>query len=668
MATNEPIERWITDPENFPPQLPQGVTRGRFGDTGLYYAHEVTYPDGKTVTTWYKRRSGGGPDGGDAPVGEPVVGLNTVVRDAKVKADAELAQASQRTITREGHTWQFNPATNKYDIDLGASAAPPTAAEEATKQAQAQVAQSQAGNAASLDAERAWHEQQGHGRLTHAEYATQQRQAQQDQLALAAAQRADAAATKPNITYREVKQRDGSTRVIQVQVDPITGAESVNPSAIPGAPAPPPNVATVNGRQGTWERDESGNVVFREAQGPQTPTYTYPELKLAYGNIASELGAIQRDIYSRVGTGPGKITKQEADALFLPIHQQAETRVSELNNIVSTQRSLFQADQDWAQAQQQTANTRLGAANDMSRLAFSLGQQADKMAPGTGAVAAHAIWDTLGAQRDFARSLGGLEDVQRPSLPGYLQAAADARPDAPFGTGSPLGSGWMAPRGQAVADANARSTPAFGATIGNILGGGGAGPGVAPPAAPAQLPLAPPPGMGPQPSALPLAPPSATGPLPQPPVRDDWAQPQGYHQQSASQQFPGTPINIYVGAPGQQQMPPPPPPQPPMPPPQPPMQPMQPPQPPMEQQGMQGMPPSPQGYLQQAAQPPRPSLRDAQHDTASDLIAAGFSPGAIEDVWKRKTGRGLFGRGSDGDESNRRPFPAQMPSGMGGYG
>lgn len=366
-----------------------------------------------------------------------------------------------------------------------------------------------------------------------------------------------------------------------------------------------------SGRTYEIVRNPDGSVKERrevQTTGPGTQaSYTYPELKLAYGNIANEVMAISRDIYSRVGTGPGKITKEEADRLFKPIYDQAQMRVAEINGIVSTQKSVW--DQQLA-----TANQRLDASTRMAGQAFGLAKDANLMAPGTGATAGHMVWDMMNAQKDFAGSMGGLTD---PKLPGYLQAAMTMSPDAPGGPppsgfppspGGPQGA--APPSGADVAAANAATQAQSGAAFGGLgipptpstVGTspvGGAPDGISPfqggnigsadvTTDAGGVPRAFTPASSTVGSGVP---PAAPAPVP-------GQQPVG----------PTAGITINIGHPGQAQQ----------------------------------ADPS-QAYLQPAAQPQRPSLADHQKEAAGALLGMGFDTDVIDHLWRQNTGRGLAG-------------------------
>jgi len=362
--------------------------------------------------------------------------------------------------------------------------------------------------------------------------------------------------------------------------------------------------------------------------------YTYPEIKLAYGNISQELMNISRDIYSRVGVGPGKITTEEANRLFKPIYEQAQMRVSELNSIVETQKSVWQS-------QVSTANQRLSEATRMAGQAMGMANQAQLMAPGTGAVAGQMVWDMLHAQRDFAGSMGGLKD---PTLPGYLGAAMGMGPDSP---------GAVPPPGQPAAVPGSSVQAAAGGP--NALGLGAVG-AVAAPGGPPVTGAAPDPALAAaeaarqQAQAQAVAPPPV--PLPSPAIGPAGSDP-GFRvgpPGGGEAQDPG----FRVGPPGGGEA---------------------------QDPGFRQGPPAPQGYLNPAAgggitiniggasqaqpdptslasadylnpaqNPQRPGLGDVQRQLAGSLLSGpgAFDEDVLEHVWSKKTGQSLLNRGRMG--------------------
>ena len=541
----------IDDPELFPQQLPQGVSKSTD-----YYVIKKQLADGRVVIEWYKR----GPKlpEGQAPQ-DPVVArsqdYSKVVADEYAKEQNEQGTQSQRTIQRAGHTWQWNPQTNGYDIDLGTTAAEPS--------------KGPPGGKPYLD------EEGPNGRRLGWNPETQQYDRDLGASGAAKPQTTTGEDLQPvkghpgmfQVT-RAVKDAQGNTRSVTAYVDasgnPVPGPSE--PAQAVSAPSNQKWIAQRNattgevefvrnqnyvpdsklitdpttGRMRVLTEDENGNPVLKDLDDRTTiKPADIPVLQAKYGQIGQSLGAYLQDLNGRVSRG--EITSQERDAAFKTAHQQAETQVSEINSILENSKTVWSTQIAERNQQYGEAATRRSYAGSIMNNAVSTGRGiAEGALPGSGRAIAEGVMTLMDLGQRYAQGMGGFPSMQSIAPPPALQQAASMNlpgfgpeaagappatggPPAPGTAGAPsavgpVGAGITATTAAAVDPTRANidaANSAVGAGSRSAFGALGIpGPQPAPllpppPPVPGQAPVAPPVGLapavgGPTPSPLPF--------------------------------------------------------------------------------------------------------------------------------------------------------------------
>ena len=539
----------IDDPELFPEQLPQGVSK-----SGDFYAIKKQLADGRIAIEWYKRGTGGG---GADPVLARSQGYAKTVADDYAKQQQQQGTQSQRTIQRAGHTWQWNPQTNGYDVDLGATDA---------------QSKGPPGGKPYLD------EEGPNGRRLGWNPETQQYDRDLGASGAARPQTTTGEDRKPveghpgvfQVT-RAVKDAQDNTRSETSYVD-ASGAPVAGPAAPVQPVSGPPNQKWIISRDpatqeprydknpnyqppsqiqqdpatGRWiqvTEDKDGNPVVRPVTAETIiKPNEIPVLQARYGQIGQGLGTLLADLNGRVSRN--EMTSQERDAAFKAAHQQAEVQVNEINSILTNSKAVWENQlQERGQTFGEAASRRSFAGNVLTN-AVSTGRGiAESAGPGHGAAIASGVAALLDIGQRYAAGMGGFPSMQAPAIPPALQQAASvglpgfgpgasmppgAGPTGPAGGGPPptAGSSAVGPVGQGITATTAAAVDptranvdaanrAVGAASTSAFGALGVGPGAPqrpllppPPPVPGQSPVAPPLGLAP-PSA------GATGvPLP----------------------------------------------------------------------------------------------------------------------------------------------------------
>ncbi|MCC7464593.1 MAG: hypothetical protein IT480_19280, partial [Gammaproteobacteria bacterium] len=131
------------------------------------YAYVRRYADGRVVTEYYRRGQAGGPYRTKTSM--------DAAQEKRFKEQQAAAAKPPEERNNNGRRERWNPQTQRWE-DVGAAIstntapAPKSEAEQRAEAANAQTAEERSRNEAKLNAERDWHEQQGHGRYTHAEW------------------------------------------------------------------------------------------------------------------------------------------------------------------------------------------------------------------------------------------------------------------------------------------------------------------------------------------------------------------------------------------------------------------------------------------------------------------------------------------------------------------
>lgn len=200
--------------------------------------------------------------------------------------------------------------------------------------------------------------------------------------------------------------------------------EQGNRVAQPTKPEQPKLIDLPNGQKGSLIPDQSQPSGFRvepiagteppkPGQGP-----SLADLQTRYGRIVDDLKAYA--VRLQEALAQGTITQADYDKRWDEAKAVANTKVNEINSLVSTQRALY-SDQaaNWRQ-EQATANTRLNASTQAMQMGMTAANSMKGLDP-SGSVGAGQLWGTLTAGRAAGQMYGGYDSGPAPQMPAALQ-------------------------------------------------------------------------------------------------------------------------------------------------------------------------------------------------------------------------------------------------------
>lgn len=359
--------QWIEDPKDADTiQIPSGVTIGP--KNGQYYVRKRALNDGRIVYEWYKRGSGGGPDGKGDKVDQTTQGVDTRQRDT-FNADVAKAQATAKTPPEErnnaGRRERWNADTQKWDdvgaaIDEKAGPAGRYSAIEGTKNpdgtydnrrpskvihnADGSIFSSEELTGADLEAWQLQQQRVRNGGLTDKE--TQDRADKQKAEAEGRTDR-----NQPDTKTESVTGSDGKTyiRVVTVPKDGSAptirqyGPDGKTVDTIPGH-APSTIKEDPNNPGGFIEitTDDKGNPVAKPVRGEGMPSgrtaVNLPALHAEAGKLSDEAKSVWEDLNGRVQRG--EITRSQAKDEFESRYAILQARLSEIKSVVDMQSDL----------------------------------------------------------------------------------------------------------------------------------------------------------------------------------------------------------------------------------------------------------------------------------------------------------------------------------------
>jgi hypothetical protein len=425
-------DTYLDDPADFPESLPAGVERSK-----SYYAHEVVYEDGSRVVTWYRRGSANQPEQQIGVQRDTVPKLKEAW-DTKVAKQVPTA-TSQETAKRQtekigGRVMQWNPVTDKYDIDLGPADAP-----SATANAKGRKATIENGEYVEREIEA----DGSQGRIV------VQRPATKAEIDAISGPR-DVSGT----TREPVQGRPGYTKVTSAKKD-AQGNETKdiyyedaqgNRIASLGDERKPVGAPYKNA-QGQWvqryddetvaplpegavpqEKPEPYVMVeskpyIRQPDGSLKPAPIEGEVKPGQGPSLEELESqFMQEVEGlqsfaaklQQAVAAGTMTPEEKKERWAEAKDVANAKIKRWNDLVTAQRGVYgDVAANWRQ-EQATANTRLNA----STQALQLGTQtANSLTGASGSGKAGALFGTLTAGRAAGEMYGGYASGPPPALP-----------------------------------------------------------------------------------------------------------------------------------------------------------------------------------------------------------------------------------------------------------
>jgi hypothetical protein len=222
---------------------------------------------------------------------------------------------------------------------------------------------------------------------------------------------------------------------------------------------------------GTWvqitETAEGGYTIKPVNDQTVIKPADLPVLQAKYGEIAQGLGALAQDLNSRYARG--EITEKQKNDAFTAAHQQAQTQVSEINQILDTSKAIWSGELTQRGQSLGETQSRRGFAQSIFDRAAATGMGiATSAGPGHGKDIAAGVGALMNIGQRYAEGMGGFRESPEVPLPAALQQARGIGIPGYEGAGSP-GSPGITP---GISPGISPGSPS----------GGGAAPPAAPPA------------------------------------------------------------------------------------------------------------------------------------------------------------------------------------------
>jgi hypothetical protein len=282
---------------------------------------------------------------------------------------------------------------------------------------------------------------------------------------------------------------DGPGKPLRTEKNPAY----VKPSKIMPHPSDPTKMVNVT-------EDDNGNPVILPVDDKTTiKPADLPVLQAKYGQIAQGLGALAQDLNSRYARG--EITEAQKNTAFTAAHQQAQTQVSEINQILDTSKAIWSGElTQRGQSLSETQSRRGFAQNIFDRAAATGMGIATSAGPGHGKDIAAGVGALMNMGQRYAEGMGGFRESPEIALPAALQQARGMGIPGFGDTGGPPGPPGAAPGLSGAPTPAGMSPPPAGfppgTGVSNTTDAGGV-PRLMTPAS-ATGPVAAPPGAGPQ--------------------------------------------------------------------------------------------------------------------------------------------------------------------------
>jgi hypothetical protein len=211
---------------------------------------------------------------------------------------------------------------------------------------------------------------------------------------------------------RVIQWDDGPGKPIRTEKNPAY----IKPSKIQPHPSDPNRMVNVT-------EDDAGNPVILPVDDKTViKPADLPVLQAKYGEIAQGLGALAQDLNSRYARG--EITEKQKNDAFTAAHQQAQTQVSEINQILDTSKAIWSGElTQRGQSLGETQSRRGFAQNIFDRAAATGMGIATSAGPGHGKDIAAGVGALMNIGQRYAEGMGGFRESPEVALPPALQQA-----------------------------------------------------------------------------------------------------------------------------------------------------------------------------------------------------------------------------------------------------